>query len=40
MPALVPPPESLKDEDVENYFQALSSDSEYDEISEDEEPED
>ena len=40
MPALVPPPESLKDEDVENYFQALWSDSEYDEISEDEEPED
>ena len=40
MPALVPPLESLKDEDVENYFQALSSDSEYDEISEDEEPED
>ena len=39
MPALVPPLESLKDEDIENYFQALSNDSEYDEISEDEEPE-
>jgi len=40
MPALVPPPENLKDEDVDNYFQGLSSDSEYDEISEDEELED
>ena len=40
MPAIVPPPENLKDEDVDNYFQALSSDSEYDEISEDEELED
>ena len=39
MPAL-PPPENLKDEDVVNYFQGLSSDSEYDEISEDEELED
>ena len=40
MPVLVPPPENLKDEDVDNYFQGLSSDSEYDEISEDEELED
>ena len=40
MPALVPPLENLKDEDVDNYFQGLSSDSEYDEISEDEELED
>ena len=40
MPALVPPPENLKDEDVDSYFQGLSSDSEYDEISEDEELED
>ena len=40
MPTLVPPPENLKDEDVDDYFQGLSSDSEYDEISEDEELED
>ena len=40
MPALVPPPENLKDEDVDAFFQSLSSDSEYDEISEDEELED
>ena len=40
MPALVPPPENLKDEVVDNYFQGLSSDSEYDEVSEDEELED
>lgn len=40
MPALVSPPKNLKDEDVDNYFQGLSSDSEYDEISEDEELED
>jgi len=40
MPALVPPPENLKDEDVDNYFQGLSSNSECDEISEDEELDD
>ena len=36
MPALVLPPEDLKDEDIDNYFQALSSDSEPEEVSEDE----
>ena len=40
MPALVPPLENLEDEDVDSYFQGLSSDSEYDEISKDEELED
>ena len=40
MPALVPPPGNLKDEDVDNYFKDLSSDSEYDEMSEDEQLED
>ena len=34
------PGSSSKDEDVDNYFQALSSDSEIDKISEDEELED
>ena len=40
MPALVPPLENLKDEDIDIYFQALSNDSEPDEMSEDEELED
>ena len=37
MPALVPPPEDLKDKDVDYYFQRVTSDSECDDISEDEE---
>ena len=36
MPALVPPPENIQNGEVEDYFQDLSSDSDYDEVSEDE----
>ena len=40
MPALVPPPENVQDREVEDYFQDLSSDSDYDEVSEDEDLQD